>query len=121
MIGAVEAHDAAHLGRPDADDLGDLGDAGLADVPFLPLHFPEQRHDGAAPAVLRITAQDLVEHVLPAGEERLYRCEFDHLSASPSTGSMEATLMTMSANSPPTQAASSACRLMRLGTRTFTR
>src|SRR5690606_25279797 len=119
--GAVEAHDALDFGGADADDLCDLRESGFGDVPLVVLHFPQERHYGAAPAVGGVAAEYLPQQLLLVCEVWGQGAEFYHLSTSPRTGSSEAMFMTMSANSPPTQAASSACRLMRLGTRTFTR
>ncbi len=44
-----------------------------------------------------------------------------YLSTSPNTGSIDAMFTTMSAKSPPIQVGSNDCKLIKLGTRTFTR
>lgn len=125
----VEGGDRGHLGGGEVQLLGAEPDAGAGDEPFLRLHQVQQRQQGAARAgiagdhLLCVGLQPGPDVGREVGRGQLGDTQdhVGHRSTPPITGSMDATATMTSATWPPSHIAAMLCRLVKEGSRKWTR
>src|SRR5690606_20041766 len=121
LVHGVEAGHPGDLRPGQAEHLGAEGDALRRDVPLLRLHQVQQRQQRRTLPPLRVPGDDLAGALADALVEHGVAGRVRHRSQPPITGSSEAPPAIRSATRPPSATAGSACRLMKLGSRKWTR
>ena len=124
LVHRVERRDRADLGARQADLLGAERDALVGDVVLDALHQVQQRQQRRARH--RVAAHDAVGRLVDLLVQRrqlggLGRLGIAHRSTPPITGSSEATTTMTSETDWSRLITSAACRLTKLGSRTWTR
>ncbi len=134
-VHGVEGGDGGHLGRGQAEHVRAEPHPGARDVALLRLHQVQQRQQGgpgvrvAGDDLARVGLQSRSDVVRVVGRGQLGHAEADallrgtggHRSTPPITGSMDATATMTSATWPPSHIAAIACRLVKDGSRKWTR
>lgn len=131
-VHGVEGRDGRDLGGGEVEGLGAEGHPRTGDVPLLGLDEVEQRQQGGAASrvagdhLLRVRVEPgaHVGRVGGGGELRHPQTDLlvcGHRSTPPITGSMDATATITSATWPPSHIAAMACRLVKDGSRKWTR
>lgn len=130
-VHGVEGRDRRDLRRGEPEPLGAEADAGAGDVPVLGLHEVQQRQQRAAAVGVagdhlvgvRVQPGADIGGIVGGGERghpHLHGC-VTHRSTPPITGSMDATATMTSATMPPSHIAAMAWRLVKDGSRKWTR